>query len=35
MLQDISVFNAHDATQLGDWLLDIETAAELTVESRT
>ena len=35
LLQDISVFNGHDATQLEDWLVDIETAADLTVESRT
>ena len=35
LLQDISVFNGHDATQLEDWLVDIETAADLTAESRT
>ena len=35
LLQDISVFNGHDTTQLEDWLLDIETAADLTAESRT
>ena len=35
MLQDISVFNGHDATQLENWLVDIETAADLTAESRT
>ena len=35
MLQDISAFNGHDATQLKDWLVDIETAADLTIESRT
>ena len=34
LLQDISVFNGHDATQLEDWLVDIETAADLTTESR-
>ena len=35
LLQDISIFNGHDTTQLEDWLLDIETAADLTAESRT
>ena len=35
LLQDISVFNGHDATQLEDWLVDIETAADLTTESQT
>ena len=35
LLQDISVFNGHTATQLEDWLVDIETAANLTAENRT
>ena len=35
LLQDILVFNGHDATQLEHWLVDIETAADLTAESRT
>ena len=35
LLQDISVFNGHDATQLEDWLVDIEIATDLTAESRT
>ena len=35
LLQDISVFNGHDGTHLGDWLVDIETAADLTAESIT
>ena len=35
LLQDISVFNGHDTTQLEDWLVDIETAADLTTERRT
>ena len=35
LLQDISVFNGYDTTQLEDWLLGIETAADLTAESRT
>ena len=35
LLQDISIFTGHDITLLEDWLLDIETAADLTSESRT
>ena len=35
LLQDITIFTGNDATQLEDWLLDDETAAELTAESRT
>ena len=35
LLQDISVFNGHDTTQLEYWLVDIDTAADLTAESRT
>ena len=35
LLQDISAFNRHDATQLEDLLVDIETAADLTAESQT
>ena len=35
LLQDIYVFNGHDTTQLEDWLVDIETAADLTAEGRT
>ena len=35
LLQDISNFTGHDATLLEDWLVDIETAADLTSESRT
>ena len=34
LLQDITVFNEHDSTKLGDWLTDIEMAADLTSESR-
>ena len=34
-LQDISIFNGHDTIQLEDWLVDIETAADLTAESQT
>ena len=35
LLQDIPILNGQDASQLEDWLTDIETAAELTSESRT
>ena len=35
MPQDISIFNGHDATQLEGWLVNIETAADLTAESKT
>ena len=35
LLQDILVFNGCYVTQLVDWLVDIETAADLTAESRT
>ena len=35
LIQDIPIFNGNDSTQLEDWLLDIETAANLTYESRT
>ena len=35
LLQDISIFTGHDTTLLEGWLTDIETAADLTTESRT
>ena len=35
LIQDISTFNGSNSTQLEDWLVDIETAANLTHESRT
>ena len=35
LLQVITIFTGSDATQLEDWLLDVETAAELSAESRT
>ena len=35
LIQDIPIFNGNDSTQLEDWLVDIETAADLTAESRT
>ena len=35
LIQDISIFNGNDSTQLEDWLVDIEPAADLSAESRT
>ena len=35
LIQDIPTFNGSDLTQLEDWLIDIETTADLTDESRT
>ena len=35
LIQDIPTFNGSDSTQLEDWLVDIETAADLSDESRT
>ena len=35
LLQDIPTLNGQDLSQLEDWLTDIETASELTGESRT
>ena len=35
LLQDIPILNEQDSLQLEDWLMDIETASELTGESRT
>ena len=34
LIQDIPTFNGSDSTQLDDWLLDIETTANLIDESR-
>ena len=34
LLKNILVFNGHNATQLEDWLVDIETAVDLTAESK-
>ena len=34
LIQDMPTFNGSDSTQLEDWLIDIETAANLTDESR-
>ena len=33
LLQKITVFNEYESTKLEDWLMDIETAADLTDES--
>ena len=35
LLQDIPILNGNNSSQLEDWLTDIETASELTGESRT
>ena len=35
LLHDIPTLNGQDSSQLEDWLTDIETASELTGESRT
>ena len=35
LLQDIPTLNRQDSSQLEDWLMDIETASELTGERRT
>ena len=35
LLQDIIIFNGSNSSQLEDWLIDVETAADLTSESRT
>ena len=35
LIQDVPTFNGSDLTQLKDWLTDIETATDLTDESRT
>ena len=35
LLQGIPTLNGEDSSQLEDWLTDIETASELTGESRT
>ena len=35
LLQDITIFNGNDTSQLEDWLSDIKTASDLTSKSRT
>ena len=34
LLQDIAVFNEYDSTKFEEWLMDIETTADLTNESQ-
>ena len=34
LLQDIAVFNEYDSTKLEDWIMDTETAADLTNEGQ-
>ena len=34
-LQDITIFNGSDLSQLEDWLIDVETATDLTCKGRT
>ena len=35
LLQDLTIFNGSNSSQLKDWLIDIETAAYFTSETRT
>ena len=35
LLQDIPIFTGHDTALPKDWLMDIETVADLILESRT
>ena len=35
LLQDITIFNGNDSSQLEDWFIDIKTASDLTDKSRT
>ena len=35
LLQDITIFNDNNSSQLENWFIDIETASDLTGESRT
>ena len=35
LLQDITILNGNDSSQLEDWLTDIETASDLTGKRRT
>ena len=35
LLQDITIFNGNDSSQLEDWLIDIKTTSDLTSKSRT
>ena len=35
LLQDITIFNGNNSSQLEDWFIDIENASDLTSKSRT
>ena len=35
LLQDITIFNGNNSSQLEDWFIDIETTSDLTGKSRT
>ena len=35
LLQDITILNGNDSSQLEDWLTDIETTSDLIGKSRT
>ena len=35
LLQDVTILNGNDSSQLEDWLMDIETALDLMGKSRT
>ena len=35
LLQDITILNGNDSSQLEEWLIDIKTASDLTGKSRT
>ena len=35
LIQDIPIFNDNNSMQIEDWLMDIETTADLSAESRT
>ena len=35
LLQDITIFKGNDSSQLEDWLIDVESASDLTSKSRT
>ena len=35
LLQDITILNRNDSSQVEDWLTDIETASDLMGKSRT
>ena len=35
LLQDITIFNGNESSQLEDWFIDIETVSDLTAKSKT